>query len=521
MSCPSREDLTRWTDGECDAAESRALSRHVYLCASCREAAASWRKAGAAVSGLAEPGPDCLGPEAMAALLDGRPVPAHVETCPRCAAELEDLRPSRRRTSLRFVKAGRSPAGWVAAAAVFLVAVLLLVVSRPPRPAGEPAAVQWRIPRPPPLPEPEPLPDLPVPEAPRIEPPPAPAAAPKPEPKPEPRPAVAAPEPRPAEPAPKPAETKPTVVERVRSLVALGVRGGALSTFENGKWVHAKEVEEGAVVRADGRTTVEFARARVTLDASSRVSFMKDELALAEGGLSADVSTGSKFTLALGSVRVAPAAAFGRVLLCARPDRLVIEEGLAKAGGLVLANGVEHKVAQGTLEPQKRRSLPAAARPRETRTWRLDLSKPETLRKGLSGRVDVTAEGRMLVSEEVQGDLWAARVAYGVFDDPKGLVQVRPTTAVRLRYFLLQPGPMEFIAWNITKDENFNLPIETVHGQWTTLTFFLKDVPANSGGKKVVCEPGDRFRGFAFMAGKPGTPATLVVDLLEIVEIER
>jgi hypothetical protein len=46
-------------------------------------------------------------------------------------------------------------------------------------------------------------------------------------------------------------------------------------------------------------------------------------------------------------------------------------------------------------------------------------------------------------------------------------------------------------------------------------------VPANPGGKKVVCEVGDKFRGVGFFVGKPGTSPSLTLDRLEILEIER
>jgi hypothetical protein len=284
--------------------------------------------------------------------------------------------------------------------------------------------------------------------------------------------------------------------------------------------VPAQRAPEGALLRADGRTQIDFARARITLEGSSRFALSDEELSLGEGGLSAEVSPGSRFALSLGGVRIAPAAAFGRILLCARPDRVLIEEGFARAGETLLAEGVEHHVKKDRLEPQKRRTLPAAARPREVVTWRLDLASP-AVRKGLSGRIDVTAQGRVLAALPCEDrSIFAGFAGFSIFDE-KGLFAVRPTTAVRFRYYLIQPAPLQFVAWNITKDENFNLDLESVHGQWTTVTLFIRDVPANPGGKKVSCEVGDRYRGAGLFVGKPHTPAELLLDRLEIVEIER
>jgi multifunctional 2-oxoglutarate metabolism enzyme len=42
-----------------------------------------------------------------------------------------------------------------------------------------------------------------------------------------------------------------------------------------------------------------------------------------------------------------------------------------------------------------------------------------------------------------------------------------------------------------TAQENFNKPLNAVVRQWTTVTLFARDIPANPGGKKVVCEVGD------------------------------
>jgi len=74
---------------------------------------------------------------------------------------------------------------------------------------------------------------------------------------------------------------------------------------------------------------------------------------------------------------------------------------------------------------------------------------------------------------------------------------------------------------NLTKDENFNKPLEPVLRQWTTVTLFARDILANTGGKKVVYETGDLYRGVTWFVGKPGVPSEVYIDRFEILEIDR
>lgn len=183
----------------------------------------------------------CLTPEQIVSYLRGnggdpRAVEAHVRDCPACGMELllaretlSDLKPARavKPATRRLPVIRRSGAWvpWAAAAAVFVVAILLVLQlgkpsgkvtpdmagkrELPPRPetpkAPEP---KTETPAPKPEPRPEPRPETPAPKPePRPE-----TPLPKPEPKPEPRPETPAPKP---EPKPEPEKPKtPTVVER-------------------------------------------------------------------------------------------------------------------------------------------------------------------------------------------------------------------------------------------------------------------------------------------------------------------
>jgi hypothetical protein len=546
MMCPDPETLSRWRDGELDAREAPAVGVHVDACPSCRRRVETWARVREMIWSAPGPGPDCLGPEDMALALEGKLSSEHLESCAWCSTELASLRPARRRATGLFRRpASSSPRiGWgVAAAAALFSAGLLAaaLLTRSSAPAGD--VVRSGAPEPPPVrvPERAPVPPPPAPAPPAPAPAEKPAASPA-EARPEPAragappasaPAPAAkPAPPPAEPVtepekpgvpPTPAPPRTTVAEAIapRKGAALAVRSGGLATATGVKLAGAVRVEEGATLRAEGRTTLEFAKARVTLDASSKFSVSGDALALLEGELAAEAFAGSKFSLDLGILRVVPQTAHGRVLLSARPDRVVVDEGFARWGEIVLHEGVEHHLRKDKLEPSKGRSLRPPPRPRETVTWKLDLKAVAASRRGLTGRVDVLPEGRVLACEPMEDrTLWDATLGYY---DPEGvgLFTVKANTALRFRYFLAKPAPMELVAWNMTKDENFNLPIEAAAGQWTTVTVFWRDVPANPGGKKVVCEVGDKFRGVGFFVGKPGTSPSLTLDRLEILEIER
>ncbi|HYE98614.1 MAG TPA: zf-HC2 domain-containing protein, partial [Planctomycetota bacterium] len=141
MNCPQAEHLSRWTDGTLDDATSRAVEAHAADCPSCARKAEELMAVGAWLERVSEPGPDCLGADAMAALLEGRGSSRHVESCPRCAAEYAALRPSARRITVRRQPARASWAPWAAAAAVLAAAVVLAVASRS-RPSETPKPAQ-------------------------------------------------------------------------------------------------------------------------------------------------------------------------------------------------------------------------------------------------------------------------------------------------------------------------------------------------------------------------------------------
>jgi hypothetical protein len=534
MTCPKPEVLSQWADGSLDPRESAAVSRHARACAACGRKAEELRAVGAWIATAAQPGPACLSADDMAAVLEGGRVPAHVRTCPRCASEFRALRLAERKGTRRRHKPQAPMTAWAAAAAIFIAVGILIVVAsqetyrpeelqvrisprpsqaepvrelvRPaaPVPAPQPAQTE---PRPPFLPAPpKPLPQPPVPVEPPV-----------------PSPVVTEPKPETPKPAP-PDAARPSAVEAPRAAAALNVRVGGLSSLADGKWVKPSRIEEGMSLRAEGRTQIDFAQARITLDGQSHFSVTQDDFSLSEGGMSAEVATGSKFTLVLDEQRVVPQTLSGRVLFCARPDRVVVEEGSAKVKDTVLHEGVEHVVRRDRVEVQKRRTLPAALRAREVLTWRMNLSNESAVRRNIgSGHlVKDTPESRMLVSDAVPaGTFFYGQASYYNGGEEQPLFTVKPNTAIRFHYYLTQPGVLELVLKNATKDENFNKPLEPVLRQWTTVTLYARDVPANRGGKNVTCEVGDRYTGVTWFAGKPGVATEVYIDRLEILEIDR
>jgi hypothetical protein len=529
MSCPDIENLNRWVDGTLDEREAAVVRRHAAACAGCRGQADGLRRAVEALENLAEPGPNCLDAEAMATLLDGGAVPPHVKGCPRCAAELKALRPA---YTARVVRPRVPWMSWAAAAGVLLAAGLLAWVLLRPSGDGEiyvRVPEIRRIPPPPPPPPPpeepdpvappttpivEPPKDFPLP--PRETPPPAPPVPPVPAPDPAPPASAKPPEP----PAPAPS---PTVAEAPRTL-AVQVRSGHLQVHDGVKdrWVRTQRIEEGSILRAEGRTQMQFAHARFTLEGNARFQLAKDELALVEGSFSAEFAAGSACAIVLGGERLQPEASVSRVLLCARPDRVVIEEGTARWRDQLLPEGVEYQLRRGRFEPQRRRSLPGAARPKESLGWKMDLSNPAVVRKQVSnGRVESMPEGRLLVSAPIPGNLhFSGQAQYYNGGEEKPLFTVKAGTHLRIRYFLTEDAPLELVLWNRTKGENFNKRLLGIPRQWSTVTIALKDIPPNRGGKPAPAEAGDEYSSVGLFVGKPGQNVDVYLDRIEVLEIE-
>ncbi len=530
MTCPNPEVLSQWVDGALDARGSAGVSGHVGTCAACSRKAQELRAVGAWITSAGEPGPSCLSVDDMAAVLESGRVPSHLRTCPRCASEFRALKPDRaaRKETRRRRRPPAPLSAWAVAAAVFVAVGILLVLAS--RQSSTPKVeFAYRPPTPVNPYTPTPLPPFVAPR-PKVVVPPAPVAPKDPVQTPVPVTPTPVPDPAPVEPAPKPEPVQAPVKEPIRETVtqaarvvaALNLKSGGLSALTtDGKWAKPSRIEDGMTLRADGRTQVEFAQARVTLDSASRFSVNKDEFALLEGGLSADVAPGGHFILVLDEQRFFPQTQNARVLLCAKPDRLIVEEGSAKWKDGMLREGTEYGVKKGQVEAKKGRSLAAASRSREQLTWRMDLSNPNALKKNVVGRIDKDGPERMIVSEPMNGGGYHGTLVYNNGGEAQPVFTVKDNTAIRFRYFLREPGHLELVMWNGTKGENFNKPLDPVVRQWTTVTVYAKDVAANRGGKPVTCETGDKYTSVGFFVGVAGAPSELYIDRLEILEIDR
>lgn len=529
MTCPSSETLSRWSDGTLKAGEAAAVDRHLGECPECRAKARALRAAGRWVESVAEPGEGCLTPEEMASVLAGGPVPSHVADCPRCAAELADLRPPRRRRRLlRFEPSSVRRTAWIAsAAAVVLVMAGLVVLTRPrtgpPKGAREARAPETEGPGR------EPVVPVQVPEVSRPPEtvPPAPAVSKIPEPLREERPpADFPPGPSKAEspstgpvpiPEPVPGPERPTVAEAPRPReAAMTVRSG---NFRVGG-ARATVIPEGVPARAEGRTGVEFAGARVILENGACISASGAAMTLLEGGLSACISPGAGFVLCLDEFRIVPWSGSSRVLLSAAKGRVVIEEGAARCGAQLLAEGVEHQAKGGRLEPLRGRTLPPALRPRETPVWRLDLANRNVTRGKLPrGKVVMTPFGPALAATPFEDEFFFGGIQYSWGGETE-IFTLQSTTAFRFRYLLKGASSFGFVVRNRTKDESFGIRMDGVEGHWTTATVRVLDIPVKPGGVRVAAEPGDRYGWFGWNVGRPGEPAELWVDRIEVLEIE-
>ena len=444
--------------------------------------------------------PDC--PECASALADERAFVALVERGLAGVRPLSPIAPFvRAQLARRLVRRPSRLAPLTAAAAVAVAAVALALALRE-RPAVEPPVVHEAQPVLPP-PAVERAPDLPRPPPP-VPPPPEPSPLPAPEP-------PARPSPAPEPPAREPAPPAPTVPER-RVEVAVVVRSGALSA--GGRRLPAGDLSlaAGDEFRAEGRTRIELAGASLQLEGGSRASVQPGAFALHDG----EALVEGAIELRLACV-VRPLPSPGRFIAIARPDRIVIEEGGARAGGVLLAEGRQYRLGR---EPaaEKRTLASRAARPRETPVWSasFDGAKLPSPDLRASGAFAQDALRSTRVDSEY---CWGSA---GLASAELRLFTAKPTTHVRFRYFMKRSAPVLVQLWNMTRSENFQVEIaEPAAGAWTTITVRAFDLPANPGGRKVAVGAGDVFSTIGWNVGRPGEEAEILVDDFAVVEIGR
>jgi len=405
----------------------------------------------------------------------------------------------------------RSAVPFIAAAAAVVAAVIATVVAMRPReeaPPGDivresPRAPETREVRPPP---PTPAPDLPKPEAP-------PPETPKPE------PGVSEP-PRggmsnPPQPEPRPEPPK-TVPEPARAEVAVIVRSGALTVAGRKLPAGAVALPVGGEFRAQGRTRVEFAGGAIHFDANARGRFdAANAISLADGEMFVDVPAAAAPELRLAAT-VTPIAGPGRFIAVARPDRIAIDEGAAMCGERLLAEDRQYRL--GREVAVEKRTL-VAPRAKETSVWKADFDRAKA---PPNMKVEGVFVAGALRSRRERDNAFCAGRIYVQAEDLKFLV-AKPATHLRFRYLMRKSAPILVQSQNVTKSENFQLPIERpVVGEWTTVTLRVMDLRVNPGGQAgLKVEPGDQFSWISWMVGRPGEDVDVTIDDVEILEITR
>ncbi len=491
--------------------------------------------------------PDC--PECVRALADGqrfvrmierglagiRPVsPIAPMVMERLAAERIARVPAVRRPRRTARRRSWIPAAAAAAGALMAVAAAFSLglrrkphapeiagpVPAPARDVGEPPAFR--------IPEATPPGDL-TPAAPPADmaesPPPAPPPGPPPPEPPPPR------DPTPAAPPPAPA-TPPIVPERTpktpRATTAAEPPAAIVAAVQRGTVTAAgmrtTELAAGKDFRAEGRARLALPFGTIDIDGGSVARFEIGPalgLVLFEGEARVDVEAAAPFELIL-NVPICPATPVGRFVAYARPDRIFIEEGAARAGGAAVEEGIQYRLAPGKAPIAERRTLGGekwrGAGAYERRIWAPPLDRQRPLR---GFRIVGLVELNGIRSVPVDNPFHSAQAE--IASEEMRLVEVRPNAHLRFRYRLGKPGPLMFQMWDVTKRENFQVNFERPVGDsWTTVTLRLTDVPVNPGGRRdLAVEAGDVLSRFTWFAGRPGQDAEVHVRDLQVLEIIR
>ncbi len=475
--------------------------------------------------------PDC--PECVRALADEARFVSLVERglagirplapiAPLVMERLAAERPAARAVFRRRYRAARR-AGWIpVAAAAALALSLAAAIAFRPRPPGRTAvaAAPEREPERAPgpaveegRPEPAPPRETGPPRAPE-----GPSAAPVAPPPPVSRP----PEPPSAPPATTPEERpRPTVVEvPPRAEIAAAIQSGAVTV--GGR--KASRLLSGEDFRAEGRTRMAMPQATFDFDGGASARFEAGPilgLVLHEGEARLEAEAAAPLELRL-AVPVRSATAAGRFVVFARPDRVYVEEGAARAGGALLQEGIQFRLAAGKEPAIERRTLGGdkwrGAQARETVLWTpgLDRGRPP---RGM--RVEGLVELNGLRSVEVSNPFYFGQAEISAEDHR--LIVVKPNAFLRFRYRLRRPAPMLLQMGNLTKQENFQVAFDdAVADAWTTVTLRLTDIPVNPGGRKdLVVEPGDVFSRISWFVGRPGQEAEVHVRDVQVLEIAR
>ncbi len=404
-----------------------------------------------------------------------------------------------------------SAAPFAIAAAALLASVALVIALFPKKPtepvvrAVPPRQLEPTVPE---LPKPEPVKPEPKPPEPE------PVRPHEPEPKP-PEPPV---KPPPEQPEPRPPEKPPQkTIEQPAAEIAAVVRSGALSVAGR-KMTGSISIPAGTEFRADGRVRLEFANAAITLDAGSKGSLDVNAIALTDGEMLVDAPGSTPLELRL-ATPVRSASPVGRFVAFARPDAIFVDEGAARSGTMVLAEGRQYRL--GAEPVAVKRTLGEkwkSSMARETVLWSCDFDSGKAP-KGVS--IDALFAQKAVKTTKIEANpFYYAHVR--LLSDDRKLFVAKPATHIRFRYFVKKATALTVQTQNLSKDENFEVTIaEPIVGEWTTVTLRVMDLPVNPGGKKAVVEAGDVFPWMRWLVGAPGKEAEAIIDDLQVLEITR
>ncbi len=323
------------------------------------------------------------------------------------------------------------------------------------------------------------------------------------------------------------ASLKDVTIEEIRGVPTMEVSrkrdsrasvSGVVSMQEAGRWVRTPKLVEGVTLRADARIRIDHAGAVCWLETGSRFAMDGDRLDLLEGTGSVTMEVAGKFRLALGGHRVEPVTKQGRLVVVARPDRVLAEEGLAKWDDADLLEGVEYDLKSKKAEAQRTRSLPAALRPKETPTWRLEaaLQKAKLL-QGAAVELPGGRKGFKSVLYKMH-EYFYGGVTYD--GSTAGLV-VKERLALRFRMQLKETNGLTLQIWDETQNKNLKLGIEAPPDTWVTMTIFLKDLGNPDAKIDRIAKVDDKLGEFSWLVGKPGIAAEVLLADVQLVEIER
>jgi hypothetical protein len=93
-------------------------------------------------------------------------------------------------------------------------------------------------------------------------------------------------------------------------------------------------------------------------------------------------------------------------------------------------------------------------------------------------------------------------------------------TWLRFKYFVTKPGPIEVMAFNMTKEDNFVGVLQNpVVGAWTDAAMRVDEFRKKTGSGKT--EAGDAIDDVFFGAGKPGEKIELLIDDVRLIGLDE